>query len=608
MLKNISSIIVLTFILFIIFIICNWSTIYPIFESIDYQNYIQAEKLYIDKYNVVMDITEDKIAKITEDFTVTSKSPVSSITRTIPIKNISVQNNKFKIENIHIYDIYSEQLIKKEKANFELIILLGNLYNHNKGKQTYSLTYKYDMPNSQNKDSDVFYYNIIGTDWDRGIEQAYFSITLPKIFDTNNNIQFFKVKDGLLSKDLNIRYKISGNTIKGYTTTPLKPNEGISIQIKLPAKYFTGRKNISNNIALYSLILAVLSVIIWYIFGKDDPVTPIVNFNAPKGKNSAEIEVEYQGHSSLKGIISLIFYLASKGYIEIDDNGISFTLKKIKPYDGKKLTEKLMMQALFDGNKETISQLELECSINFQIYCQKIQQSLEKIKGFLFIKESCSFGKLAIMIISIFGLITLLLYTLGNYSFNIPPFDDPFFVLTMIFIMTIGIGVVIRLIQLKRISLALFFGFGFIGTPLIFIFISCPNIVNNAPIIFWEIACIIVSIICLVNMPKRNHTGKILLGQVLGLKKFIEVAEKSRLLNTIKENPDYVSEILPFAYVLGVENHLFDTLTGYEDYHPNWYQGEYFNEYIVNNISNSVEKATKNNEKSTKKHKKNREV
>ena len=37
------------------------------------------------------------------------------------------------------------------------------------------------------------------------------------------------------------------------------------------------------------------------------------------------------------------------------------------------------------------------------------------------------------------------------------------------------------------------------------------------------------SLVCVVEMPKRNKTGNSILGKILGLKKFIEVSEENKL-------------------------------------------------------------------------------
>ena len=55
-------------------------------------------------------------------------------------------------------------------------------------------------------------------------------------------------------------------------------------------------------------------------------------------------------------------------------------------------------------------------------------------------------------------------------------------------------------------------------------------------------------------MKKRTVYCNDLLGQVLGLRNFIIVAEEDRLKALVEENPYYFYDILPFAYALGLTN------------------------------------------------------
>ena len=53
-------------------------------------------------------------------------------------------------------------------------------------------------------------------------------------------------------------------------------------------------------------------------------------------------------------------------------------------------------------------------------------------------------------------------------------------------------------------------------------------------------------------MDKRTALGVSYLGKILGLKNFIETAEKGRLEALVHDDPQYFFKILPYAYVLNV--------------------------------------------------------
>ena len=53
---------------------------------------------------------------------------------------------------------------------------------------------------------------------------------------------------------------------------------------------------------------------------------------------------------------------------------------------------------------------------------------------------------------------------------------------------------------------------------------------------------------------KRTPQCREWMSELLGLRQFIEVAEKERLEALVNENPSYFYDVLPFAYVMGVSD------------------------------------------------------
>ena len=79
-----------------------------------------------------------------------------------------------------------------------------------------------------------------------------------------------------------------------------------------------------------------------------------LNFYPPKGFNSAEIAFLYNGKASITGVVSLLIYLANKGYIkfeEVEEEGKkvskSFKIIKLKEYDGDKYNERIFLKEMF---------------------------------------------------------------------------------------------------------------------------------------------------------------------------------------------------------------------------------------------------------------------
>ena len=75
------------------------------------------------------------------------------------------------------------------------------------------------------------------------------------------------------------------------------------------------------------------------------------------------------------------------------------------------------------------------------------------------------------------------------------------------------------------------------------------------------------------NMKKRTRLGNELLGQIKGFKQFLETAEKHRLEQLVRDSSDYFYNIIPYAYVLGIENVLFKKFEDIGLKQPGWYSG-----------------------------------
>ena len=71
---------------------------------------------------------------------------------------------------------------------------------------------------------------------------------------------------------------------------------------------------------------------------------------------------------------------------------------------------------------------------------------------------------------------------------------------------------------------------------------------------FATLVTLITFILCPL-VEYRNADGKRMLGQdCLGLKKYIELAEKDQMEKLVKDNPELYYHVLPYAYVLGVSD------------------------------------------------------
>lgn len=536
-----------------------------------------AENFYIKNYDVEMKVAENKTISITESIDVYFTDSAHGIYRKIPIKNKVVRaddstyTNYADIKNISI----NNQFTTNYQNNY-LVITIGSPTKLVNGDQRYVIKYEYTPSDDKMKDNDELYFNIIGTEWNTKIEKSSFFIEMPYSFDTKNlGLSIGTYGTVGYNKDEAELYS-NGKTIEGNIFRTLSPNEGVTIRLLLPKNYFIIEKK-SDILAIFIIIILTgIIYFLWYRYGKDNQIIPVVTFYPPERRNSAEISVEYKGSASDKALVSLIIYLASKGYIRIDDTGKTYSLHKLKEYDGNNPVEKGLMKALFSGY-DYVSKEDLEKSTFFYEDCKRLKDTLNKIKNKIFEKEATSWDKLAIIGICIFGIILSIFYSFNNNSFNFLTYSDITKCLICFFI--IGVLFFVKTPRKNIISriITMIWTISFISAPMLNeIFSNFKNHLEEHLLIgIIGITSLIISTICLINMPKRNMQGTKKLGEILGFKKFLEVAEQNRIKKLIEENPAYCYDVLPYAYVLDVSEEWISKFESLTQEQPSWYTGQF---------------------------------
>ena len=106
---------------------------------------------------------------------------------------------------------------------------------------------------------------------------------------------------------------------------------------------------------------------IWFVFGRDEKVIGPLDTYPPKGFNSAEMGFLYNGKADAEDVVSLLIFLANRGYIKITETSEKalfstvnrFTITKLKDNDGDNLNEKMFMKGLFKLRTPLVSLKEV---------------------------------------------------------------------------------------------------------------------------------------------------------------------------------------------------------------------------------------------------------
>lgn len=343
-------------------------------------------------------------------------------------------------------------------------------------------------------------------------------------------------------------------------------------------------------------------------------VVDTVEFYPPDDLNSADVAFIYNGYSEQKHIISLLIYLANKGYLRIEEyeettlkvfKSKNFKIVKVKEYDGDNENEREFFNGLFKSTKlkdkldlEELKQVKSNLTAtDFYESKEEVTRSdlynrfyttLNKIINHINRKENKekifkknSLGKRGIILI----MITIIFMLMGGYS--VIKAGDAESLITVGFCL---MGSLIFVYNKSNVGSVILSSILFCITGLFCMIASAGGFSTSLFIEFLiHSVCMIFLIIFLAIIKKRTPYGTEMLGRIQGFKNFLEMAEKPRLEQLVMEDPEYFYNILPYTYALGVSSKWMNKFEDIALEAPHWYYGyTSFSTNSFNNFMNST--------------------
>lgn len=551
----------------------------------------------ITKYDVEIVVDEHNKYSIKENIDTYFNVSKHGIVRKIPLyNNIKRQDGNYEKNRVLISNIKVSEEFASSRENGNYVLKIGSADKTLTGKHSYTISYDYDIGLDKNNKYDELYFNIIGTNSDTSISNVTFKITMPKEFDASK-LGFSYGEYGYSNTD-NISYDVDGNVITGSFDGTLLAGEGLNVRMELPEGYFIRKSVGSSLLECWYYIIPILGVIVayavWKKYGKDDQVVDVVSFYPPENMNSLDVAFAKKGSTNSNDAVSLLVYLASKGYIKIIEDEKSnnkFTIQKVKDYDGNNKEEELFFKGLFKSGKDTVNSKELDekfySTVNSILYSKNKSVNKKQI----FCSQASSKRILLFFLMFITATLSTLVPAIG-YKFS-----DMYFPLIIVNLVGTTILIMFSLIYDNNYTkMGLTNSLIFAG-----IFIVVFAIFNFSVVgfeyIYYDVVYLIGFILCMVCtyliyffyviVIKRTEYGTKLLGEVNGFKKFLETAEKDKLESLVHDDPSYFYNILPYAYVLGVSDAWIKQFEGIAIAPPDWYESaDTFDYYRFNRSLN----------------------
>lgn len=554
-----------------------------------------AEYFDITHYNVTMNVQENHAYEVREDITVAFKEARHGIYREIPYQGEfqrKIDNNLVttpytaRISNISVDDW--KYVVTAE--NGKQIIKIGDADEFVRATQSYAIAYKWDPGIDQITALDDVYYNLIGVDWDTGIQGAQFTITMPKDFDPSK-VEFITGSYGSFDTT-SVDFKVNGNTIEGTLNRPLAANEGVTLKINLPDGYFSesflaGLMDSGWDLIVYeiSILSLLLGFLIWLFTGRDKKPVETVEFYAPNGFTPPQVGYIVDGNLDQVEVLTLLIYWADQGLLKVKQQTVNrFDFRKVKDLpESAQDFESTLFKGIFKSGKgySTVSIPE-----NFQT---TLKNTMEQITGYFDLPENKLFtdtsktGASVIRMLMPLPILALgIVWVAKTGILQVALMEGLIYLLLMVVPLIVSVNLMSAALRErkgitqkktgKRLRNGIILGIVAILIILVLNYISL-GFENILPAMMAILVTYVLAWFQIIAV-KRTKTGNLWYGQVLGLKNFINRAEKDRIEALVDEDPHYFFKILPYAIVLGVTDKWVNHFTSTTLAQPDWYDGK----------------------------------
>lgn len=407
------------------------------------------------------------------------------------------------------------------------------------GRKTYVITYVVERAIRYFSDHDELYWNVIGPEWSVPISQAGVRVLLPQSMETSTlQAACFS---GVQEATTTCAYAITPNSID-FEDEQLAPGEGLTIVagwskgvVGEPGKEETAFLFVRDNWILGLPVLAFAVMFwLWNKHGRDPEGrgTIVAEFEPPDNLSPAEVGAIADQGIQARDISAEIVYLATKGYLKIarePGEGMfkkdDFVLSRVAPADDRLTSWQKKLLDALFGGGSSVHLSDLE---------NKLATALSDIRRDLYDE------------------------LVGKKYFHRNPQVLQAIGMTIGVLVGVGGGMFGLVRENMVFALSLF-----LTGVIIFIF-------------GWV-------------MPKRTREGVLAKEHILGLRKYIEVAEKDRLEfhNAPEKNPEHFEKLLPYAMALKVEK-AWAKKFGDLNSSPSWYSDPSLHAFNAVLLTNSL--------------------
>ena len=479
-------------------------------------------------------------------------------------------------------------LFSVSEENGNTVIKIGDKNTLLTGQKEYVIRYRYKYPDDRVRERDIVFHSILGTGFTAPIHHFSYSVRFEKPLSDSarSAMKIYSGAYGSRGNRLNVSSQWHGNTVLGSAPRDIDSSCGVTLFMPLEEGYFEGVPRITPKYMYTFFFLALvfaLIIIVRSFLIRHPHVTKQIEFYPPDGMCSAEVGTITDNTPDQVDIASMIPWFASKGYITITEEEKSGTKKtsttKLRIHKKAKLPadapeyQKMFFKVLFEKNdsvrldkvKQTPQQM-MQVIKSLQNTFQGSRKLVNTNLGILLYLPLLIFSTLSFATSSevtyydaislVYALLLWMMPFLAGFVFNLYIAERKHFVSSKIKTAYIIFSIVMAS-----------------GLCILYLTTKEADMMPDALAVILFIACFF-SVERVYRFSVNSEYRTTMIGKLLGLKEFIETAEKDRLEMLLHDDPQYFYRIMPYAMVFGLTEIWSEHFKDLTVQRPEWYATE----------------------------------
>lgn len=501
---------------------------------------------------------------------------------------VDKDNNVSKKETINIYEdfelklpdsgnipneIYGYSLLlKKVNSNYDYVRKNNIISFSTKGNvfvnTEYTINYKKSNTNS--------YYVLL-----EGINKKIDLVEIVIDFEDKTRIENIDFYINNEKNDKITYYYDEGKIVASYYY--LDSNSVIGVKVN--KKIRSGNSTVSLFSLLFPIFSLIVSILIWYLFGRDKILKKERCIYPDKRLNYFDVVRLYKEKVDKDDIIANLFMLCSNGYVSIKEEKDDIKLIYNKKYEGHSYSESILFDSLFLKNYEgslsgVIDKNRKKKYVDvISVKDIRIKRCIDLIKAnenvdskrYEFFEKGTDNKKKIILGLSIISMLVIIINPfLGNMIYMLLGMIISSLLYTIMY-------TIINSMNFNKDRKYLFT----IGIVLMFLVIILGFIIGLGSIyelsLFIGVICIIVMLLLAKYMPKRTIYGSKLYSKLEGFKDLLDNGNSKDYNSILDYNEDYYYDILSYTYLFNNREETIKKFNKVIKKECDWYEG--INEY-----------------------------